>query len=357
MAYAEKTQLMLRLKSNLPAVVRIPGQIVLWTAAYFILLNIFSGSDKWQKIDYLYTSIFMATLIMAVTVNFWIILPRYLNRKRYALFFLFTAVNIAASTFFNQILFSKLIDYILPGYYFISYYDYFDLLKFFFVFVGLTTLLHLSWEWFQLQETRHLLVMLEKEKINAEFKALMNQVNPHFLFNSLTVLYSLALKHAAETPGAIIKLSDILRYVIYESAAGEVPLTSEITLLHNYIDLQRYRVDASARITFDTDVQDPAIPIVSMILLPLVENSFKHGVKGDIENTFIDIRLHVAQGVINFSIVNNKSDVEPTEKSEGGIGLKNIEERLTLIYGRRHTLAVSNMMKTFKVELTINTQP
>jgi hypothetical protein len=356
-AYTEKIQLMLRYRSHLPAATKIAGQILFWTVAYFTLLNIFSGSGSWQKIDYLYTSIFMTTLIMAVTVNFWIILPRYLSRKRYALFFLFTAVNIAASTFFNQILFSKLIDYILPGYYFISYYDYFDLLKFFFVFVGLTTLIHLSWEWFQLQETRHLLVMLEKEKINAEFKALMNQVNPHFLFNSLTVLYSLSLKNAAETPGAIIKLSDILRYVIYESAAGEVPLSSEITLLHNYIDLQRYRVDASARITFNTDVQDPAIPIVSMILLPLVENSFKHGVKGDIENTFIDIQLHAVQGVITFNIVNNKSDTEPAEKPAGGIGLKNIEERLNLIYGSRYTLTVDRTAKTFKVKLTINTLP
>jgi LytS/YehU family sensor histidine kinase len=171
------------------------------------------------------------------------------------------------------------------------------------------------------------------------------------------VLYSLSLKNAAETPGAIIKLSDILRYVIYESAAGEVPLASEITLLHNYIDLQRYRIDASTRITFNMDIQDPNVSIVSMILLPLVENSFKHGVKGDIENTFIDISLHAARGVINFSIANNKSNVEPTEKTSGGIGLKNIEERLSLIYGNRYELTVDHTPKTFTVELTINTTP
>lgn len=340
-----------------PATVRVAGQILFWTVAYFILLNIFSGSSQWQKIDYLYTSIFLVTLIVAVTINSWIILPRYLHRKQYALFFLFTAINIAASTFFNQLLFSKLIDYILPGYYFISYYDYFDLFKFFFVFVGLTTLLHLSREWFQLQETRHRLVLLEKQKIDAELKALMNQVNPHFLFNSLTVLYSLSLKNAAETSGAIIKLSDILRYVIYESAAGEVPLASEITLLHNYLDLQRYRIDASARITFSADVQEPETRIVSMILLPLVENSFKHGIKGDVENTFVDIRLRAADGVITFSIANNKGEPEATERPAGGIGLKNIEERLRLTYGSRYVLKVSQTEKIFTVDLTLNTTP
>jgi sensor histidine kinase YesM len=331
-------------------------QILFLGTGYFILMNIFSEGDPWQKIDYIYTSVFMVTIVIALTINDCILLPRFLNRRKYAYFFLFTAVNITAVTFFNQILFSKLIDYVLPGYYFISYYDYFDLLKFFFVFVGLNVLLHLSWEWFQLQETRRRMVLLEKEKIDAEFKALSNQVNPHFLFNSLNVLYSLALKNSTETPGAIIKLSDILRYVIYQSATGAVSLWSEIELIRNYIDLQRYRIHASARVGFNTDVHDKNITIVPMILLPLVENSFKHGVKGDVENTFVSMKLQAAEGVINFRIANNKSEPEPSMvdgKPPGGIGLKNIEDRLKLMYGDRYKLIVEETSSTFTVDLQL----
>lgn len=331
-------------------------QLVFWTISYFILLNMFSDGAVYRKIDYIYTSVFLATLILAVTVNEWVLVPRYLNRRRYSLFFFLCVITIVGGTFFNQLLFSRLIDYVLPGYYFISYYSFADLLKFFVVFVGLTTMLHLSSEWFRLQEDRHRLVLLEKEKINAELRALTSQVNPHFLFNSLTVLYSLSLKNSRETSGAIIKLSDILRYVIYESAKGEVPLSSEIVLIQNYIDLQRYRVDRSARVTFTTDVQNNSILISPMILLPLVENSFKYGIQGGLGGVLIEIQLQSAGGVVNFHIVNNKSYEAPTERPSGGFGLKNIEERLRLIYRDRHIFEVTETEHQFTVRLQITTK-
>jgi sensor histidine kinase YesM len=317
-------------------------------------LNIFTGSGQWKKIDQIYTAIFMVTLMMAVAVNFRVIMPRYLHHKRYGLFILFTGINILAFTFFNQVLFDRLIDYVLSGYYFISYYAYTDLLKFFFVFVTLTTLLHLSWEWYQLQETRHRMVVLEKEKIDAELKAFTNQVNPHFLFNSLTVLYSLALKNSGETSGAIIRLSDILRYVIYESSTGKVALRSEVALIHNYLALQRYRTDDSARIAFSVEIEDESVQIMPMLFLPLVENSFKHGIKGDVAGTFINIVLQSANGVVTFRIGNNKSDAASVEKPAGGIGLKNIRERLALVYPGRHSFEVSETEELFWVELKLN---
>lgn len=354
MAQVKKIRLMKRRRFTITFSGKTLPQLLFWTVAYFILLNIFTGSSPWKKIDHIYTAIFLVTLIMAVTVNFWVVMPRYLHRKRYGLFMLFTAINILAFTFFNQVLFDRLIDYVLPGYYFISYYAYTDLLRFFFVFVTLTTLLHLSWEWYRLQETRHRMVVLEKEKVDAELKAFTNQVNPHFLFNSLTVLYSLSLKNAGETSGAIIKLSDILRYVIYESSAGQVALRSEVALIHNYIDLQRYRVDDSARIEFSTEIEDENARIMPMLFLPLVENSFKHGIKGDVAGTFISIVLQSANGVITFRIGNNKSDAVSVERPAGGIGLKNIKDRLALVYPGRHSLEVRESEKLFWVELKLD---
>ena len=330
--------------------------LVLIIAAYFTLLNLFAGSDEWKQIDHIYTFLFLATLTIAAAINSWIMVPKFLKRKRYPLFLLAFTVNILSCTYFNHLLFDKLIDHILPGYYFISYYGFIDLLKFFLVFVVLTMLLQLSLEWFQLQEAGHQLVRVEKEKIDAELKALMNQVNPHFLFNSLTVLYSLALKKSAETPDAIVKLSDILRYVIYDSASGKVPLKSEVNLIRNYIDLQGYRVHSSASIKFVSSVQDEELLVEPMLFLPLVENSFKHGVKNDVAQTYIDIVLQSKDGVINFNISNNRSDEYSTEKNYGGIGLKNIEERLKLVYKGNYTFAVNETERSFIVNLMLNTE-
>jgi sensor histidine kinase YesM len=252
-------------------------------------------------------------------------------------------------------LFAHLIDFVLPGYYFISYYSYADLLKFFAAFLILTTLLKLSKEWFELNKARQKIALLEKEKLDAELKALMNQVNPHFLFNSLNVLYSLAMNKKPETPDAIIRLSDILRYVIYDSHKETVTLDSETTLLNNYLNLQQYRIDAGAHIEFKTDVTHGNTKIAPMLLLPLVENSFKHGIKGDTGDTFIRIKLSQQMNRVHFTIENNKGiSAEPREKA-GGVGLENIRSRLKLIYPDNYTFDVNDNGLTFKVELTINT--
>ncbi len=319
------------------------------TAAYFILLNIFVGADEAEMIDHIYTSIFLGNLIIAGTVNSWVIRKRLLFPGKFWMFLGLSLLNIAFWTFFNQVLFGSLIDYVLPGYYFISYYEYTDLFKFFVAYVTTLTLLDLSWEWFQLQETRHRMLAIEKDRINAELKALTNQVNPHFLFNSLTVLYSLSLRNSTETSGAILKLSDILRYVIYESSRGEVPLRSEIDLIRSYIDLQRYRVPADTRIDFAVDVDNESMPIQPMLLMPLVENSFKHGVKGDISDTFVDIRLESGDGAIFFNIRNNKPAINGAGTE--GVGLKNIEERLKLTYPNRYTLRIDDRPDEFEVSL------
>jgi LytS/YehU family sensor histidine kinase len=246
--------------------------------------------------------------------------------------------------FFNQVLFDKLIDFILPGYYFISYYTFFNLLEFFGAFVGLATLISLSMEWFQLQELR-------KEKSIAEFKALVNQVNPHFLFNGLTVLYTLSLKDNKETSSAIIKLSDILRYVIYQSSANSVSVASEAAILRDYIDLQRYRVHPTTQIDFTEEISTNETAIAPMLFLPLVENAFKHGVHGETQNAFVRMTLREHGGVVNFTITNNRSQINTTP----GIGLKNLRERLKLTYPDNHSFVITetDTMYTVNMQVTI----
>ena len=326
--------------------------LIFCTAAYFILLSIFAGSSEWQMIDHIYTSIFLGTLILFGTINEWVVQKKFLRKKMYWIFAILTAFNIMAGALFNHILFDKLIDVVLPGYYFISYYEFGDLVKFFFVYIFLLTLLGLSWEWFQFQETRHRLVSLEKEKANAELKALMNQVNPHFLFNSLTVLYGLALKKSEDTATAVLKLSDTLRYVIYDSARGKVKLSSEVALIENYLELQKYRVKNTSAIKFNHELRNPEGEIEPMLLLPLIENSFKHGMMADGSEGFVTIDLYSDDRRLSFRVINNKG-VAPSTEKQGGIGLRNIKERLNMLYGNTYAFTVEETDKIFAVHLTI----
>ena len=135
---------------------------VFCTAAYFILLGIFSNQGEWQMIDHIYTSIFLSTLILFGTITEWYLQRRFLNHGRYLSFVALTILNIVLGALFNQFLFASLIDIILPGYYFISYYELVDLMKFFFVYIFLLTVITLSLDWFRLQESRQQLIILEK---------------------------------------------------------------------------------------------------------------------------------------------------------------------------------------------------
>lgn len=305
--------------------------VIFWTIAYFVLLSIFASSSEWQNVDYIYTFIFMLTLMAAVGTNEYS-RRRLLTGRKYGLWLLRLFVIGVAFASVNQLIFNRLIDYILPGYYFISYYSLVDLLKFFEGFLVLTTLISLSIERFQ----------LEKEKATAEFKALSNQVNPHFLFNGLTVLYSLSLKDSRETSSAIIKLSDILRYVIYGSSNATVSLASEAKILRDYIDLQRYRIHPSTKVEY-VEHLDNDVSIAPMIFLPLLENAFKHG------EGVISAELKCERNVVNFNITNNKTNAA----SVPGIGLNNLRERLRLLYPG-HLFKIDETENEFSVSLRIS---
>jgi len=333
---------------------RIFQQVVFWAFAYYVLLRILASSSDVQTIDYIYTAIFIFSIIIPVFINLFVLMPRYLNKNKFAWFVTLFVLNLIIFSIFNYYLFDKFIDYVLPGYYFISYYSIWDILKFFSAFFIITTLLKLSREWFILSNERQRLTLLEKEKTDAELKALMNQVNPHFLFNSLNVLYSLALNDKKETPDAIIKLSDILRYVIYGSTQNSVNINTEIDLIENYIHLQRYRIHKTAKIDFTKKLLDESFNIAPMLLLPLVENSFKHGIKGNIENTFIDIYLETNAKYLLFKIRNNMGiTVENQVNEVGGVGLKNIQSRLDLLYHHQHEFILKQDTAEFAVILKI----
>jgi len=200
----------------------------------------------------------------------------------------------------------------------------------------------------------------ELEKLNAEteIKYLKSQINTHFLFNSLNSIYSLALQKSDLAPDLILKLSDILRYILYDGSEKKVSLTQELKYLKSYLELEKVRhgtrMSLDIQVTGETDSKE----IAPMLLIPFVENSFKHGLGKDMANGFVRVRVNTKENDLHFEIANSKpkngSEITQKEGYQGGIGLINVQKRLKLLYPKKHLLTVGSSDTEFKVELDIN---
>ena len=194
----------------------------------------------------------------------------------------------------------------------------------------------------------------QEENLKTELSFLRSQINPHFIFNILNNLVALEQMRSPELGPTILKLSSLMQYMLYETDEDKVPLTMEVEYLQNYIDLQRQRFGEKVPISVDLKTPpDGSHEIEPMLLIPFVENAFKHGV-GMIERPAIDIGLRVERGVLHFSVRNryNPESVEVRDKSSG-IGLGNVSRRLKLLYGDQQVLHISRDEGWFIVTLEI----
>jgi sensor histidine kinase YesM len=196
----------------------------------------------------------------------------------------------------------------------------------------------------QLQKER------EKHYLETELKFLRAQIQPHFFFNTLNNIYSLTLKKSDQAPEIILKLSDLMSYMLYESTAPLVPLNKEIDYLHNYLDVEQLRFGNRLTISFNIEGDTTGIQIPPMILILFLENSFKHGVKNNISNILLTIRLRVESDQLLFHVENPISEEEKDPNAKG-IGLSNVRRRLDLLYGHRHTLDIRETEGRFIVTL------
>ena len=209
-------------------------------------------------------------------------------------------------------------------------------------------------QWFQTQQLTN---SLKQEKLAAELKFLKAQIHPHFLFNTLNNLYALTLKKSPKAPEVVLKLSDLLDYMLYECNVSKVTLEKEIKMLENYIELEKIRYGDDLKVEFSKEDDLSGFFISPMLLLPLVENSFKHGVSGEIHEKWIEINLNTQERTIKFSIENSR-DINSSGKKESyteGIGLKNVIRRLELVYKDKHQIKIDDKGESYKVVLTIDT--
>jgi len=188
----------------------------------------------------------------------------------------------------------------------------------------------------------------------AELNLLKSQISPHFLFNMLNSLYALSLRKSDDTPGVILQLSDILRYSLYETREREVGVLDEIAIIETYLAIQKIRISETARISFMHKGISAADRISPMLLLPLVENAFKHGVDSTVGDSYVNAAVYKYGDRLVFTCENNyKESKESKESKVGGIGIENIQKRLELIYPSRYKLDIKRSEGVFKITLSI----
>jgi len=201
------------------------------------------------------------------------------------------------------------------------------------------------------QDDEKIKAEIEKEKISTELLFLKQQINPHFLFNAINSIYSLSISQMPETADAIIKLSSILRYMLYETDKKFVSLNSEIQVINNYIELQKLRLTDKVKLQYVVEGIISEYQIVPLLLLPLIENAFKHGID-NANNSFIGIMIEVKAGELYLTIIN--TIVPRNTSAEGsGIGIKNIIRRLELLYPDAYSFESSTDSNVFKVNLKL----
>ncbi|KZS39828.1 hypothetical protein AWE51_09275 [Aquimarina aggregata] len=201
-----------------------------------------------------------------------------------------------------------------------------------------------QWKWFK---------NLKADKAKAELALLKQQVNPHFFFNTLNNLYGLAKQKSDQTPDLILKLSEIMRYVIYKGKENEVKIEEEIEYLENYIELQKIRHHEKVAITFTKNIQCENVTITPLLFIILLENAFKHGVDSMIYNAFVDVNLTVLNHQIRFEVSNN-FDLSEDSNGSKGIGLENLKKRLEIIYAKDYVFNIVTEGNIYKASLLLN---
>jgi len=194
------------------------------------------------------------------------------------------------------------------------------------------------------------IINLKNEKAKTELQHLKSQVNPHFFFNTLNNLYGIMEKDS-KARDMVLKLSDMMRYSIYEGQKDRVPLNEELDYLKNYIELQETRYHKKTDIQFDHKINDDTCEIMPLLFIILLENAFKHGLENLEENAYIHINLIANEKKLHFEVENN---FEPQEVSDGqGIGLKNLKRRLELAYPNKHSLSFKIDPDVYIVKLSL----
>jgi two-component system, LytTR family, sensor kinase len=303
-------------------------------------------------------------IIIFFYINYFVLIPLLLTRRRFLLYSVCIAAMLLVSLFLGEIArpnngFGQHINPMPPQIPMQSIRPKPDLFLPFrglrnltscFLFLAIGTSIKVTEQWYSNEKQRK---EMENQKLTAELSFLKSQINPHFFFNTLNSIYSLAISKSEKTPEAIIKLSELMRFIIYESEKNLVPLKRELDYISNYVELQRLRLMSNISVVYQIHGDFNNKEIEPLILLPFIENAFKHGI--DSTKTCV-ISIIVVISEFDLLLIVENPIVQPSmkEKDESsGIGLSNSKKRLELIYAQNHQLKITRNDDRYRVELNI----
>lgn len=324
-------------KSKLYHRFKIAGHVIFWLVSTSLLTLLFYFYDENFSFNLIeksvVTNIFFASVVY---INLYLLIPKFLKQKNYIFYFFWLIVLLSITSLSMQF------SFIYPFRNLLGITEDFTTFNinlhsaYFFstlLYVGVTSFLRLIKDWLSLQDINLRLVKIEQQKLEAELKTLKGQLNPHFLFNSLNNIYSLALIKSDKVPELILKLSDLMRHIIYESKENYISLEKELEFVNNFIELQRIRTSEKTKIKYEIIGKIPSAKIAPLLFEPFIDNAFKHGLPGTKNSDFIHICFNFENSdFLLFSLENNYEEIFFKKHHNSGIGLKNVKQRLKLLY-------------------------
>ncbi len=313
--------------------------VAFWSISFALLIHLFAYNQNVEKIDWIYTGLFHLSLFFVVYVNLGILIPHFLQKKKLAWYALLGFGGIFLGALLNQLTYLYLAGLLFPDYYFTSAFSTLSLMGIMASYFILSTLLYLSRSWVDMQQMEKKLLRLEKERKQSELSALHAQIHPHFMMNSLNNLYGLSLSQDERLPDLILKLSESMQYLLYKSNKDRVLLDDEITFINQYVDLEKLRTDYPERISCTWTGETEGMHTAPLLLLPIIENAFKHGSLMGREKNRIDIRGRVQNGTMVLSVENQvNTRLKEPENEWHGFGLDNLTKRLEMLYPGNYEL-------------------
>ena len=290
-------------------------------------------------------------LALLVYLTNYILIPRLLYKKKYIDFVGAFIILIVASSLVKVYTIGEILHqprlFSLSGNLKARLYEN-VISDFFLVLAGAA--FRLVFDYIQVQQR---LAEVAKEKAETELNFLKSQINPHFLFNSLNSVYFLINKDNPEARNALHKFSEMLRYQLYEMSGDKIPVEKEINYLKDYVDLQQLRKDEKYSVQFNYAPDVKEFFIEPLLLIPFVENAFKHISHNNDKTNFVKLDMSRSNGTFLFTVENSRETGQPVTEKKGGIGLKNVKRRLELLYPGKHELKIDETDQTFSVKLNL----
>jgi len=323
--------------------------ILFWLTYAVIIAAVIRIGNSWGD-SILRQLPILATHAIVVYFNIYYLVPRFLLNQNYvsyvvAIFLLISAASFPISILTHSLVANQEIQSVVWS----SFFLFLIGLGLLFSIILSMTLKFLK-DWYADQQSKK---DLQKMQLQSELKFLKTQINPHFLFNSLNNLYALTLIKSDLAPQVVLRLSDILRYLLYETGEGKVDLQKELQHLNDFVALEQMRVGDRVNVGIDLEEPSRDYLIEPMLFLTLVENAFKHGAQSAMEEGWVKITGKSLVGGYSLFVENSKP-IDYQASTHGGIGLENLKKRLNYIYSGAHELIISNDEREYCVTLNID---